>query len=258
MTERDTTEALHKWLLSEPGRYVRSWEQRHSSRLTHQVFGYHAIQVGLPEWDFLRHNRILHKWCLVEQADLQTVKHPLVVGVAEALPFATESIDLLVLPHTLETSSDPHQLLREVQRVLVPEGKVVISGFNPWSLWSARDRLPGLDDLLPIAPPVQLSPWRVIDWLELLSFELSDEYLGGYGPLLSDKKWTKRWRFIEHWGAKWWPFLGGVYMLKATKRVSHIRLVGLEWNKQPRSRAQTAMASGRSQWSKTTYSGKHK
>jgi ubiquinone/menaquinone biosynthesis C-methylase UbiE len=59
----------------------------------------------------------------------------------DALPFDSASLDLVVLPHTLELASDPHQTLREVERVLVPEGRVVIVGFNPASLWGLRQGL---------------------------------------------------------------------------------------------------------------------
>ena len=61
-----------------------------------------------------------------------------VINGYEELPFATHSIDLVVMPHILEFAEDPHQVLREVERVLVPEGHVVITGFNPASLWGLR------------------------------------------------------------------------------------------------------------------------
>ena len=54
------------------------------------------------------------------------------------LPFATQSLDLVVMPHVLEFSAEPHQVLREVERVLIPEGQVIICGFNPISMWGAR------------------------------------------------------------------------------------------------------------------------
>ncbi|WP_223717365.1 class I SAM-dependent methyltransferase, partial [Escherichia fergusonii] len=57
-----------------------------------------------------------------------------------ALPFPANSLDLVVLPHALELASDPHETLREVERVLVPEGRVVILGFNPASLWGLWQR----------------------------------------------------------------------------------------------------------------------
>lgn len=231
MIEHEELASLNQWLWTESGRYVRSWEQRYISRLLRQVFGYNAVQIGLPEWDFMRHNRILHKWSSTQDEPQKPTTYAMVMCAAEHLPFANESLDLLVLPHTLETSSDPHQVLREVERVLVPEGSVIISGFNPWSIWSLADRLPGLEQRLPIQPSLHLSPWRVADWLELLSFEITDQVFGGYGPLCQQRQWIRRWYFMEKWGARMWPVLGGLYVFKAKKRVSQITMVGLDWPK---------------------------
>lgn len=245
MIEQEEVTELKQWLNTEIGQYARRWEAGQIRQLLSNVFGYHAIQIGMPHWDLLRENRISHKWYTHTMIEATAAGTSLVVCEPEQLPFANESIDLLVLPHVLETSSDPHQVLREVQRVLVPEGQVVISGFNPWSLWGARERLPGLESLLPIEPHCQLSPWRLIDWLELLSFELNVELFGCYSPLLLQKKWLDRWSFMDRQGEKWWPFLGAVYVLKATKRVNSITMVGLDWSKKPRGRAQAAVVTGR-------------
>ena len=100
------------------------------------IFGFHALQLGLPELAALGANRMPHQWfshdCLTPEADFLTD--------FSALPFQANSLDLVVLPHTLELSVDPHTTLREVERVLVPEGRVVISGFNPISLWGLRQQ----------------------------------------------------------------------------------------------------------------------
>lgn len=234
MIEHEELESLNQWFSLGAGRYVRSWEQRYISRLVRQVFGYNAVQIGLAQWDFMRHNRVLHKWCTTQYTMQSSAKYAMVQCAAEYLPFANESIDLLVLPHTLETSSDPHQILREVHRVLVPEGTVIISGFNPWSLWSLPDRVPGLEQRLPIQAALHLSPWRVADWLELLSMEITDQVFGGYGPLCEQRDWIRRWHFMERFGAKMWPVFGGLYVFKAKKRVSQITMVGLNWSKSNR------------------------
>jgi ubiquinone/menaquinone biosynthesis C-methylase UbiE len=67
------------------------------------------------------------------------------------LPFATQSLDLVVLPHVLEFAAEPHQVLREVERVLIPEGQVIICGFNPSSLWGMRQVAGRLTGALPAA-----------------------------------------------------------------------------------------------------------
>lgn len=257
MIEHEELESLNQWFSSAAGRYVRSWEQRYISRLVRQEFGYYAVQIGLPQWDFMRHNRVLHKWCTTQQDLGKPTNYAMVLCAAEYLPFANESIDLLVLPHTLETSSDPHQILREVQRVLVPEGTVVISGFNPWSLWSLADRVPGLEQRLPIQSSLHLSPWRVADWLELLSFEMTDQVFGGYGPLCQQRQWIRRWHFMEKVGAKMWPVFGGLYVFKAKKRVCKITMVGLDWSETRRGLMPNGAAVSKRQMSQTKQVVKH-
>ncbi|MDS1140434.1 methyltransferase domain-containing protein [Pusillimonas sp. SM2304] len=220
---------LAEWLETPPGRYVRGWEQKQIDAMVSNVFGYHAIQIGLPHWDLLQANRIPFRGrtrVLFERAAEQGA---VVVTDPECLPFDSQSIDLLVLPHVLECSSDSHQILREAERVLVPEGRVVISGFNPWSLWGASDRIPGLDPLLPIPAHQQVSLPRLKDWFKLLSFDLDRGRFGCYAPPCTSQIWLDRWAFMEKAGDRWWPVCGAVYVVSAVKRVAGIRLVGPKW-----------------------------
>ena len=159
---------------------------------------------------------------------------------AAALPFPAASLDLVVLPHTLELSADPHQVLREVERVLVPEGRVVISGFNPGSLWGLRQGRARLCErmgvtalgasnlFLPEAGDF-IGPWRLRDWLRLLSFELESDRYGCYRPAMKTDKWLQRSAWMDRAGARWWPIFGAVYFVVAVKRVRGMRLLGPAW-----------------------------
>jgi len=148
----------------------------------------------------------------------------------EELPFATHSIDLVVMPHILEFTEDPHQVLREVERVLVPEGHVVITGFNPVSLWGIRQYLTrlGASPYLPREGRFLTLP-RIKDWLKLLSFDVERGRFGCYVPSVRQERWLARWQFMEKAGDRWWPFLGAIYMLTAVKRVRGMRLIGAVW-----------------------------
>jgi SAM-dependent methyltransferase len=145
----------------------------------------------------------------------------------DELPFATQSIDLVVMPHILEFAAEPHQVLREVDRVLVPEGHVVITGFNPLSLWGVRQWLTrlGMQPYLPREGQFIGLP-RVKDWLKLLSFEVNRGRFGCYLPWVRSDRWLQRWRFMDKAGDRWWPVLGSIYMVTAVKRVRGMRLVG--------------------------------
>lgn len=215
-----------QWLDTPPGRYVRKWEQAQIDAMVGNIFGYHAIQIGLPHWDLLQANRIPNRWRahVLENGAAQSGTD-LVVD-PENMPFDAQSVDLLVLPHGLEGVDSPHQVLREAERVLMPEGRVVISGFNPVSLWGVRERIPGLDPLLPVPAHEQVSLARLKDWFALLSLEPERGRFGCYAPLCKTELWLDRWSFMEAAGDRWWAVCGGVYVISAVKRVAGMRLVG--------------------------------
>jgi SAM-dependent methyltransferase len=226
--------AFAQFLDSPPGRYAMAWEQAQLDRVVSDIFGYHALQIGLPQFDALRENRMPLRLRMAEAVAPPDAAAPDVAVVAgfDELPFATQSIDLVVLPHTLEFAREPHRVLREVDRVLVPEGQVVIVGFNPASLWGLRQWLVrlGAHPYLPREGQfIHLA--RIKDWLKLLSFETQLGRFGAYAPWARSEQWLARWSFLEKAGDRWWPVLGSLYMVTAIKRVRGMRLIGPAWKK---------------------------
>jgi len=293
------------WTTSAPGRYVTAWEQAQLDRAVSDIFGYRAIQLGTPQLDALRENRMPGRILALDPAspasspfylpptrpsadrivqaegrpagahhpqrhsatsggtNMGSGLHAPRAGIATRpafahgtyrsdtqgglhapvgrttlwgdfleLPFESQSVDLLVMPHTLEFTEDPHALLREAERVLVPEGKLVIVGFNSLSLWgvrqsvgrlSSRPFLPAETDLIAFT--------RLKDWIKLLGFELSRGRFGCYRPPLGNQQWLDRCGFMEPAGDRWWPIFGAVYLITAVKRVSRINLIGPAWKK---------------------------
>jgi SAM-dependent methyltransferase len=229
---------LRQWFETPPGQYLLEWEREHFNSAVTDIFGYHALQLGLPDLDTLHDNRMPHKWMAtprVPMAMRDGVLQPALVTDFSALPFPEASLDLVVLPHTLELSHDPHATLREVERVLVPEGRVVISCLNPASLWGLRQRRAHLYQYLGFGqlylPPGGdfLGYWRMRDWLRLLSFEVESAHFGCYRPALRSAKWLNRYAWMDQVGARWWPIFGAVYFLVAVKRVRGMRLMGPAW-----------------------------
>jgi len=227
---------MRQWFETPPGRYLLAWEQAEFDRAVGDIFGYHALQLGLPELDTLQANRMPRKWLALREpqaADSQA--KPALITDFAALPFPENSLDLVVLPHSLELNTDPHATLREVERVLVPEGKVVICCLNPASLWGLRQRRAhlyqklGFGELfLPDAGEF-IGYWRLRDWLRLLSFEVESGSFGCYRPAMKTEKWLDRWDWMDHLGERWWPIFGAVYFLVAVKRVRGIKLIGPAW-----------------------------
>jgi SAM-dependent methyltransferase len=227
---------------------MHAWESDQVDHLVADIFGYHALQIGAPELHALRANRMPHQWLAcgqypqpdVEGSDpAASAQRAALVMDCTALPFAASSLDLVVLPHTLEFSRDPHATLREAQRVLVPEGKVVIVGLNPTSLWGAKQSRQRLwrrfgmgADFLP-EQGERIGYWRLRDWLRLLDFELERAEFGCYRPGCTSDRWLQRFAWMDRAGARWWPILGAVYCVVAVKRVRGMRLLEPAWKSQP-------------------------
>jgi SAM-dependent methyltransferase len=216
---------LSEWFATPQGQNVLEWERTQFDLATEDVFGYRAVQMGLPEIDFLRANRIPFRFTLALEHGAALAADPM------QLPLASQSVDLVVLPHTLESTADPHLVLREAERVLIPEGQLVISGFNPLSLWRLRQMF---------ARRGGGAPWderfigllRLKDWLRLLGFELNGGRFGCYAPPFESPQWLSRFAFMEKAGARWWPIMGGVYVVRAVKRVHGMRIITPAWRKE--------------------------
>ena len=222
-----------------------AWEQAQAEACLADVFGYHALQAGWSGVDALAANRMPHRW--LARLEFDGVAPAGDLGFdSRAWPWPAESLDLVVLPHTLERSADPHACLREVERVLIPEGQIFITGLNPWSAWGWRQRRSQARALAP-GPhdwPVQpIAPHRLRDWLHLLGFEIQIQRFAGWTPIWQSERWVQRMAWMEAFGRRWCPIFGGVYLMVATKRVpgSHL-LPGKAWRKVPSRAALVAPA----------------
>ena len=169
------TNTLQDWFQTPLGQYLLEKERAYLDDVTPDIFGFHALQLGMPGVDLLRESRIVHRMRAAPLGE------PSLYARFHELPIATQSVDLVVLPHVLEFAEEPHAILREVDRVMMPEGRIVILGFNPWSLWGLRGSL---------GPSRDTHPWngrfvslpRVKDWLALLGFDVSAGRLIAYAP----------------------------------------------------------------------------
>jgi SAM-dependent methyltransferase len=234
------------WLSTPLGRYVLAWQQQGLDRVIQDIFGYHALQMQMPGLDALAKSRMSHRLlvCLNESSyaidranspgprfDLTDSRTALITDSFEQLPIDTESVDLVVLAHILEFAQDPHSVLREAARVVRPGGRIVVTGFNPVSLWGARRLLPGR---FPAQSKQLISVPRLKDWFKLLSFEMSGTSFGCFAPPVKTEEWLSRWSFFEKLGDKFWPICGAVYCTMAVKQVVGLTLIGPAWrNKNP-------------------------
>src|SRR5256885_8753238 len=169
--------SLSGWFSTPQGAYALEWELPQFDSAVEDVFGFRAVQIGLPDVDFLRQNRIPYRFTLAVEPGAA------VAADALQLPLANQSVDLVALPHVLESHHNPHEVLREVERVLMPEGQVVISGFNTASLWRLRQ----------VFSRKAGAPWdgrfiglvRLKEWVKLLGLNLNGGKIGCYEPPFS-------------------------------------------------------------------------
>ena len=221
MPTHDAACDAKEWLATPLGRYLVAREQAYFDTVVADVFGYNAFQLGMPEMDLLRASRIPMR-CHVDVAGQVELNADF-----RDLPIASNSADLVLLPHALEFSDNPHQILREVSRVLMPEAHVIISCFNPWSVWGLR-RTFGRRVSYPWSGHFINLP-RLKDWLALLGLDIAGGQMACYTPPCKTQKWLDRLAFMEAAGDRWWPIAGGVYFLQAVKRVQGMRLIMPKW-----------------------------
>ncbi|MGB8516798.1 MAG: methyltransferase domain-containing protein [Gallionella sp.] len=219
-----SAQSLNEWFTTAQGQYVLRREQAYFDKTVADIFGFNALQLGMNQHEFLRQSRMPLRVRAGDEPDSN------VRLCHDELPFANESMDLLLLPHILEFSPHPHQILRDVERVLMPEGNLIISGFNPISLWGLRRKLGSKNGYPWCGDFIALK--RLKDWLALLGFVVVGGRFTAYAPPFHHTATLERCQFMEAAGDRWWAVSGGVYFLHAIKRVPGIRPIQPKWNKQ--------------------------
>lgn len=217
---------VEQWFSTSAGKELLERQQEVLDEILGTLFGYHLLQVSASR-NLLspRKSKIRH------QFSIGPLSGAGIAGIAdeEQLPIETESVDVVLLHHTMEYSQHPHQLLKEISRVVVPSGHVVIISFNPISLmglWSLIGRL--------IPQSVWnnhlLSITRLADWLVLMDFKVQSVQYGYYKPPISNKfvnKVSGIGRLLCHFQIP----CGGFYVLVAKKEVRSITPVRFKWRR---------------------------
>jgi SAM-dependent methyltransferase len=233
---------LRAWYSNPLGRELAIREQQALDDHLPNLFGYHLLVVD-PPWEdgALSSSRIAHRIVLCTEPD-QGVPAG-VFGMAGKWPIMSDTLDAVLLPHTLELAADPHQILREADRSLIPEGHLVIFGFNPISPWGVRRLLALKRGRMPWSARF-FAVNRIKDWLSLLGFDTLHTRFIFHRLPLHNQQVLNRTGFMESIAGEGWPLLAADYMLVARKRVSTLTPVKPRW--QPR-RLFTAGVAGSSQ-----------
>lgn len=222
---------LREWSSSRVGGALFKQERELVEKELTRLFGYYLLQVGrISTSNILSTSRIKDK-IIIDDEYLSTTEQ-LVIADLDYLPFSAESMDVVVMPHTLESVADPYHLVRQVDAILRAEGSLVITGFNPLGCTILRSRLSAARKDLRKAHLIKM--YRIIDWLNLLGYEIK---VAKHGPIscLTNRKgrldtwlWNNVERF-ERWLDKIGIHFGNVYIIVAKKREITPKPVGLDW-----------------------------
>lgn len=223
------SQMTQEWLKTALGEALLQQEMRIVEEALDGVFGEQFLQLGLwgDNRSFLRYTRTQRCSLIAESS----IGSPCAVGDMHQLPIDSDSVDAVLLPHTLDYSDRPHAVLREVDRVLRRDGRLIILGFKPGGLWGLRRLIPGAG--IPPGAEHLISDRRLKDWLQLLDMriERTSRYFFRW-PLPGNKaRASNQW---EHRGQAWWPELSACYMLSAQKRVSTLTPVRPLWRRKPK------------------------
>lgn len=218
---------LEDWYGSPLGFEVGLRESACLQAMLADVFGYYLVQVGVTDSfrEALTASRIRHR-VVMPCSPPRDGGGRGVVGDPTRLPLASDAIDAVLLPHTLDFVADPRQVLREAERVLIPEGRVFILGFNALSSWGLVSLFYRRGRRMPWCGRF-LTPYRVEDWLSLLGFDVEQrEHILFQLPL----RRALRLGSLERLGRRLWPALGAVYVIRAVKRVSTLTPIKPLWS----------------------------
>lgn len=233
-TEPIDRQALHAWFSRYPGREIAKQETAQLGRVLPNLFGYHLLQVGrLADFDLLSMSRVLNRNIVEIDGQHHGHHYPVVQGSATALPVESDSVDVVVLPHILEFEAQPHEALRESARVIVPNGHLVICGFNPWSMLGCWRYLKRRQQAVPWRGRF-LALTRLRDWLALLGFDVLSQEACFFKPPISNKRLLRRLDFLDRIGDRLPAYFSGAYMLLARKRVTTLTPIVTRWRPQRR------------------------
>ena len=225
----DYTVPLNWWFETPLGRRLLCKESDMLQQILPHLFGYHLLQISnVGHSNFLNSSLIKHRCILSKAANTINKPYTSVYGLADMLPIANDSIDVVVLPHVLEFEPNPHDILREIERILIHEGNLVIIGFNPislWGFWRVRRTIPWNGKFLSLL--------RLKDWLALLNFDIIEQHTFFFALPFHNVHLSKYAAFMEKISSRWIKNWGAVYILVAKKRVVTLTPIRPIWLTQP-------------------------
>lgn len=220
---------ITQWFETPLGSALLHEEQQSIDNALNCLFGYHFLQLSVsPALDLGEQSRISHRFALHPLR----AENPRLSAQADfhQLPLPAESIDVVLLHHTLDFSENPHQVLRESARLLISRGHLIIVGFNPWSLFGLGRWFARFLSRKAYWRHQTLRPGRLVDWLTLLDLEAVDVQQGFYRLPFQNPSMLKHLHWLERWGKRWRLPWGGYYIIQARKDRVGLTPLKMAWN----------------------------
>ena len=224
-TERKRFACIDDWYLAETGQHLFEELEQRLNPILSTTFGYYSLQIGCPGMaDRLQEScRIKHQYTLDELGSRARVR-----ANPSMLPFASDSVDLVILMHHLSNTAEPHAVLREAFRILIPEGKLVIIDFNPVSLWGLRHFFQSWLEHVPFTGHLYTAR-RIDDWMRLLGFDQDRHIRLGYMPPIQRPSITRHLGWLEKSMRTVSPVLGAINLMVYSKNIAPLTPVRHRW-----------------------------
>ena len=224
-TERKGYANIEDWYLGDSGQYLLGEIEARLDPILATTFGYYALQLGCPglAGQLQKACRVKHCFTLGESGPAAQIQ-----ASPSMLPIASDSVDLVILMHHLSNNSEPHAILREVFRILIPEGKLVIIDFNPVSLWGLRHGLQSWLEKIPFKGHFYTAK-RIDDWMRLLGFDQHRLFRVGYQPPILKPRLVRHLGWLEKGMRNWMPLFGTLNLMVYSKSISPMTPVRHRW-----------------------------
>lgn len=226
-----TLQHWHDWLNNQPlGSELLEVEERALSPLLNKQLGKHVLLIGTPRQAKLINASRLPIQTIISPFSNNSDNKNYIESDLHELPINTGSVDLVILPHTLQFIDRSRQLLNEACRIIKPEGLIVILGFNPFSFYGLRKlinnnkTMPWMGDFIDV--------YHVKNWLQLADFQVEQHVTCLFRPMLNNFNLYQKLHFLDYIGQKCFPKLGGVYIIIARAKMIPLTPIRLHWKQQ--------------------------
>ncbi|MGH1438690.1 MAG: methyltransferase domain-containing protein [Cellvibrionaceae bacterium] len=230
----ESQEELNEWFQGSVGQRLLSAEKAKLDRIMPEMYGYHLMQLSAVShsssniMSLSRQSPVTHHFSLgVKQAKEKGEGEAKALAQFEQLPIDSECVDVALLHHALEYSTKPHQLLRETARTIIPNGYIIVVGFNPWSFSTTKRQLGRLFSQNAQRRFHNLRRSRIVDWLQLLDFEPAFLEYGDHGWPIKQQYGRK----VEEYINNLFPIWGSFYVVVARKSITPMTVIKPEWKK---------------------------